>query len=116
MACKDCGKNRVETTSAAGKEITLNGDEKTPLKGMFGTKNIEIVKRSFSMDLLDVLLNVNTVLNDYEKGRGLMRNSCLSCAMKHVTQSSILLSESEKGYPNHYWYALGHLAEAEMSW
>jgi hypothetical protein len=30
-----------------------------------------------------------------------------------LAQARILLNETELGYPEHYWYALGHLAEAE---
>lgn len=42
-----------------------------------------------------------------------MRPSCLSCVKKHVAQAMILFSEAENGYPLHFWWALGHLAEAE---
>ncbi len=91
--------------------IGFNIQDKPSSPGISENK-LGVVKRTFSMDLLDVLFNVQSVLKNYDKG-GLMRNSCLKCAMKHITQSSILLAESEKGYPNHYWYALGHLAEAE---
>ena len=42
-----------------------------------------------------------------------MRKSCLDCARKHVAQAEILLQESVLGYPEHFWLAIGHLAEAE---
>ena len=43
----------------------------------------------------------------------MVRPVCSECAMKHLAQASILLSESKRGYPYHYRYALGHMAEAE---
>lgn len=43
----------------------------------------------------------------------MLREPCPRCAMKHVAQARALFKESKKGYPHHYWYALGHLAEAE---
>ena len=41
-----------------------------------------------------------------------MRPTCTDCALKHIAQASILLSESYQGYPTHFFLALGHLAEA----
>lgn len=41
-----------------------------------------------------------------------MRATCADCALKHISQASILVSESHQGYPTHLFYALGHLAEA----
>lgn len=41
-----------------------------------------------------------------------MRPTCTDCALKHLSQASILLSESRQGYPTHRFYALGHMAEA----
>jgi glycosyltransferase involved in cell wall biosynthesis len=41
-----------------------------------------------------------------------MRPSCRDCARKHLGQAVVLLSEAAQGYPDHYWLALGHLAEA----
>lgn len=41
-----------------------------------------------------------------------MRPTCTHCALKHLSQASILLSESRQGYPTHRFYALGHMAEA----
>jgi uncharacterized C2H2 Zn-finger protein len=38
---------------------------------------------------------------------------CPRCAMKHLAQARALLLEQRKGYPEHVWYAAGHLAEAE---
>ena len=111
MSCIGCGKKENGLKS---NKIELSPDGNNGLNTLANiSKKFEIVKRSFSMDLLDVILNVESVLKNYKNRGILMRNSCLSCALKHITQSSILLSESEKGYPNHYWYSLGHLAEAE---
>ena len=42
-----------------------------------------------------------------------MRESCKDCACKHIAQARVLLLEKAKGYPEHYWFAMGHLAEAE---
>lgn len=42
-----------------------------------------------------------------------MRPSCIDCARKHVSQAEVLMSEALKGYPEHAWLAIGHLAEAE---
>ena len=42
-----------------------------------------------------------------------MRPTCTECALKHLSQSSILLHESRHGYPGHIHYARGHMAEAE---
>lgn len=42
-----------------------------------------------------------------------MRPSCLDCGMKHISQAMILFHETRKGYPHHFVYAIGHLAEAE---
>jgi hypothetical protein len=42
-----------------------------------------------------------------------MRESCRECACKHIAQARVLLLEKAKGYPEHYWFAMGHLAEAE---
>ena len=41
-----------------------------------------------------------------------MRPTCTDCALKHLSQASILLSEFHQGYPTHIFYALGHMAEA----
>jgi len=41
-----------------------------------------------------------------------MRPTCTDCALKHISQSMILLSEAHQGYPMHLFYSLGHLAEA----
>ena len=42
-----------------------------------------------------------------------MRESCIQCSMKHLAQAEILLEEASLGYPDHYFLAIGHLAEAE---
>ena len=41
------------------------------------------------------------------------RESCVLCACKHIAQARALMLEYRKGYPEHYFFALGHLAEAE---
>jgi hypothetical protein len=47
------------------------------------------------------------------KGEPVMRESSTECACKHIAQTRVLLLEKAKGYPEHYWFAMGHLAEAE---
>jgi hypothetical protein len=42
-----------------------------------------------------------------------MRQTCLDCVRKHLGQAHVLLDESRLGYPEHFWLAIGHLAEAE---
>ena len=42
-----------------------------------------------------------------------MRKSCLDCVRKHIAQAGILSMEVLMGHPEHYWWAIGHLAEAE---
>ena len=42
-----------------------------------------------------------------------MRKSCVACALKHLAQAEILLTEAALGYPKHRLLAIGHLAEAE---
>lgn len=43
-----------------------------------------------------------------------MRATCLDCTRKHIGQASILVEESATGdYPEHFWLAMGHMAEAE---
>jgi len=42
-----------------------------------------------------------------------MRPFCIECVTKHVGQALVLLMETKKGYPHHFIYAVGHLAEAE---
>jgi hypothetical protein len=41
------------------------------------------------------------------------RDTCLQCVAKHLGQANVLLKETCKGYPEHYFIAVGHLAEAE---
>ena len=41
------------------------------------------------------------------------RETCILCACKHLAQARILINETQLGYAEHFWYALGHLAEAE---
>lgn len=41
------------------------------------------------------------------------RDSCIQCALKHLSQAFVLSQEVKKGYPHHYWFAMGHMAEAE---
>jgi hypothetical protein len=45
--------------------------------------------------------------------RVLLRPTCLQCVAKHLGQACVLLRETCKGYPEHYFIAIGHLAEAE---
>jgi len=47
------------------------------------------------------------------EGEEVMRPSCILCAIKHICQARALLLEARKGYYHHYWFAMGHLAEAE---
>ncbi len=42
-----------------------------------------------------------------------MRETCLLCVSKHISQAIVLLVEARCGYYRHLWYAVGHLAEAE---
>jgi hypothetical protein len=42
-----------------------------------------------------------------------MRPSCLDCVRKHLAQALVLMSEVKKGYPEHFWLVIGHMAEAE---
>lgn len=42
-----------------------------------------------------------------------MRSKCLHCTLKHIGKAIVLLSESELGYPEHLYIALGNLSEAE---
>ena len=46
------------------------------------------------------------------QGKAEQRETCLSCSMKHIAQSRALSLELCQGYPHHYFWALGHLAEA----
>lgn len=42
-----------------------------------------------------------------------MRDSCLSCARKHIAKAEVLTQEALLGYPEHAWLAIGEMAEAE---
>ena len=42
-----------------------------------------------------------------------MRDSCTDCCRKHLAQAMVLILEANKGYPEHAWLAVGHMAEAE---
>ena len=43
-----------------------------------------------------------------------MRPVCLDCVRKHLGQAHVLLDEYATGdYDVHFWYAVGHMAEAE---
>ena len=42
-----------------------------------------------------------------------MRPSCLDCSRKHIAEAEILYRESQMGYPEHLWLAIGHLSQAE---
>lgn len=41
-----------------------------------------------------------------------MRKTCPLCSLKHLGQARALLLEWKQGYPEHFDFALGHLAEA----
>lgn len=41
------------------------------------------------------------------------RQSCVDCGRKHLAQACVLALEALKGYPEHAWLAVGHMAEAE---
>ena len=45
----------------------------------------------------------------------MLRETCLSCVLKHLSQSYVLLSEyfdDPIEFEEHFFYAIGHLAEA----
>lgn len=42
-----------------------------------------------------------------------MRSICLHCCLKHLGKAIVLLCESQLGYPEHLYIALGNLSEAE---
>lgn len=79
------------------------------------------VKELFSGEVLDSWIeSARTIpLTEFKKektsnpGNRGPRPTCTDCAKKHLSQSAILLSESKRGYPDHIWLALGHMAEAE---
>ena len=41
-----------------------------------------------------------------------MREVCLFCVSKHLSQAIVLTLESVQGYSEHIWLAIGHLGEA----
>jgi len=41
------------------------------------------------------------------------RPNCVDCGRKHLAQACVLALEALKGYPEHAWLAVGHMAEAE---
>lgn len=41
-----------------------------------------------------------------------MRKPCRECAQKHLMQALVLLGEANLGYHEHFFVAIGHLAEA----
>lgn len=41
-----------------------------------------------------------------------LRDSCLDCVRKHLSQALVLMQEALQGYPEHRWAAIGHLGEA----
>lgn len=41
-----------------------------------------------------------------------LRDSCLDCVRKHLSQALILMQEVHQGYPQHRWIAIGHMGEA----
>jgi len=45
----------------------------------------------------------------------MLRDTCLSCVLKHLSQAYVLLSEYNDDpieFEEHFFYAIGHLAEA----
>jgi hypothetical protein len=42
-----------------------------------------------------------------------LRMPCPLCCLKHLGQARALMLEARKGYATFFWFALGHLAEAE---
>lgn len=57
----------------------------------------------------DAAIN-QVALPDLPDGR---RKHCFDCYGKHLMQAQVLVNEVQKGYPEHCWLAVGHLAEAE---
>jgi len=41
-----------------------------------------------------------------------LRDSCLNCVRKHLSQAEVLMGEAVQGYPEHRWLAIGHMGEA----
>jgi 8-oxo-dGTP pyrophosphatase MutT (NUDIX family) len=41
-----------------------------------------------------------------------LRDSCLDCVRKHLSQALVAMQEALQGYPEHRWLAIGHLGEA----
>jgi len=41
-----------------------------------------------------------------------LRDSCIDCVRKHLSQALVLMQEVHQGYPKHHWIAVGHLGEA----
>jgi len=41
------------------------------------------------------------------------REPCVQCCLKHLGQARAIVCETKKGYPEHYYFAMGHMAEAE---
>jgi hypothetical protein len=41
------------------------------------------------------------------------RDACILCTLKHIAQAYVLWKETYKGYPQHKWICMGHMAEAE---
>ena len=39
--------------------------------------------------------------------------NCESCVIKHLSQCLVLIVEYKMGYEEHYYYIIGHMAEAE---
>ena len=71
----------------------------------------ELLRRSLTPR--GIVLRAHTSRHASYTKRLTVRETCLFCVSKHLSQSIILMSEVKKGYPMHLWYAVGHLAEAE---
>lgn len=50
--------------------------------------------------------------HEHSSDAPVLRPSCLLCLRKHLAQAMVLCEEAKQGYPNHRWYAVGHMAEA----
>lgn len=106
MGCSGCEKRHRELAAKYS-------DKPRPTFGNTNTKNVPIETSTHVTNDLSAISLLKEHISTLSKGGRLMRKSCLSCALKHIAQASVLLSESFKGYPNHFWFSLGHLAEAE---
>lgn len=71
--------------------------------------SIVYIAANFQITILAKSDSTDFIVNS----KGGLRDSCIKCVRKHIAQARVLLDESKLGYPNHFFLALGHLAEAE---